>query len=216
MVNTGKKDRAQKQSKRIVKSRFPAKEKKRIVPAVEKAAPLIPAGYNIDTVVIMPVNVQTSFVYWEVTGSLLNGSGKKLKNRSSRLMLKVYEGDFRKELCSFEVKEMVGSRYVNYRPSLRPLVAEIGVMSGRGYKGLIRSGAVTGSSDDPSSAEKAGSTSTESSKVWMTKTGGRYEVSSGPLKGGAADRSKIEKYFQRSASPYDNPSSFRKKSGKRE
>jgi hypothetical protein len=216
MVNRGKKEREQKQSKRIVKSRFPGKEKKPIVPVVEKAPPHVPAGYNIDTVVIMPVNVHTSFVYWEVTGSLLNGSGKKLKNRSARLMLKVYEADSRKELCSFEVREMIGCRYVNYRPSLLPLAAEIGVMSGRGYKGLIRSGAVTKSSDNPSSAEKTGSASTGSSKIWMTKKGGRYEVSIGPLKGGTADRSKIEKYFRRSASPYDNPSSFRKNPGKKE
>ncbi|HDH02283.1 MAG TPA: DUF4912 domain-containing protein, partial [Nitrospirae bacterium] len=82
----------------------------------------IPKGYNIDTIVIMPVNADMSFVYWEITDKLLNGRLRELNIGSAELMIKVFGRDSRKEVSSFEVKERVGKNYIKYPASFKPLV----------------------------------------------------------------------------------------------
>lgn len=118
-------------------------------------------GYNVDTIVIMPVNVSTSFIYWEVTEKLLNGGRKSLFDGSSQLTLKVFETDRRKEICSFPVKDRIGKHYVTYRGSFNPLVAEIGMLRGKRFTGLLRSSPV----NVHSSGEK-----TAGDEIWMRKT----------------------------------------------
>ena len=98
-----------------------------------------PMGYNVDTIVIMPVNMGTSFIYWEVTEKLLNGGRKGLLDGSSQLMLKVFETGRRTEIYSFPLKDRIGKHYVKYGESFNPLVAEIGMLRGKRFTGLLRS-----------------------------------------------------------------------------
>ena len=158
MVKARKINKGAKHSKKSVKSKSPVKDKKRKLPAaVEHTDRQIPNGYNIDTIVIMPVNTDTSFIYWEVTDRLLNGNQKKLKSGSAQLMVKVFEADCLKEVCSFEVRERIGKNYINYQSSFKPLIAEIGVSNGSGFVGLLKSGTVSESPGDFSSMEKRSS-----------------------------------------------------------
>ena len=117
-------------------------------------------GYNEDTIVIMPVNMGTSFIYWEVTEKLLNGGRKGLRNGSSQLMLKVFETGRRTEIYSFPLKDRIGKHYVRYRESFNPLVAEIGMLRGKRFTGLLRSSPMSMHSP----VENAGN-----DKTWMRK-----------------------------------------------
>jgi hypothetical protein len=126
-----------------------------------------PMGYNVDTIVILPVNMSTSFIYWEVTEKLLNGRRKSLLDGSSQLTLKVFETDRRKEICSFPVKDRIGKHYVTCRGSFNPLVAEIGMLRGKRFTGLLRSSPVNmrSSGEKPSGDE-----------VWMKKTRNTHTI----------------------------------------
>jgi hypothetical protein len=131
-----------------------------------------PMGYNIYTIVIMPVNMNTSFIYWEVTDKLLNGRRKGLLDGSSQLMLKVFETDLKREIYSFPLRDRIGKHYLQYRDSFNPLVAEIGMLRGKRFTGLLRSSPATmQSSAGQSSAGNAGS-----DEVWMKKTRNTHEI----------------------------------------
>jgi hypothetical protein len=170
----------------------------------------------------MPVNTDTSFIYWEVTDKLLNGNRRKLKSGSARLTIKVSEADCMKEVCSFEVKERIGKNYINYQPSFKPLIAEIGIMNGRGFVGLLQSRTVYSPSYRPSAAKKTLSLnpgaakrknalknenpSTDSSattkETWMTKTEDTCEIISVPSSKIVAKVEEIRKYYQKTMGQY--------------
>ncbi len=108
----------------------------------------MPRGYNEDTIVIMPVNADTGFIYWEITEKLLGKIKNKSHGKHERLIIKVFEEDTRKEVCSFDVSEKLGRHYMRSWRTSKPLVAEIGFLEGKKFKSLLRSNplAVTGSS----------------------------------------------------------------------
>jgi hypothetical protein len=235
VVKARKTKKGEKHSKKTVKCKSPGKDKKRKLPAaVEHTDHQIPGGYNIDTIVIMPVNTDTSFVYWEVTDRLLNGSRKKLKNGSAQLMVKVFEADCLKEVCSFEVRERIGKNYINYQPSFKTLIAEIGVSNGSGFVALLRSGTVSESPVNPSSTEKRGSpvshvtrkrsagrserrlidTRAVKHEIWMTKKGEWSETVNVPFSKTFAASTEIEQYYRKTASLHNSHSSFKTKIGK--
>jgi len=141
MVESRKTGPGKKRTKKVIKTNKAVKFKR----TVKRPEPLpearyeIPYGYDIDTIVLMPVNRDTSFIYWEITDRLLNGSQKKLQSGSAQLMIKVFEEDCVKEVCSFSVRDRIGNSYINYQPSLKPSVAEIGISNGNGYVGLLKS-----------------------------------------------------------------------------
>jgi hypothetical protein len=136
-----------------------------------------PHGYNIDTIVLMQVNTDTSFIYWEITDTLLNGNRKKLETGKAQLMVKVFEADCLKEVCSFEVQDRVGSSYINYGASFKPLTAEIGISNGKGYVGLLKTRTDASPSFIPSGAGKVQVSSPgerpsfenrQAEEIWMT------------------------------------------------
>jgi hypothetical protein len=65
----------------------------------------IPHGYNEDTIVIMPVNADTNFIYWEITERLLKRKRKTPHRRSEKLVIRVFEEDSRREAYSFNISE---------------------------------------------------------------------------------------------------------------
>jgi hypothetical protein len=144
----------------------PRRSGKRRITAGRRSGPAAetretPMGYNVDTIVIMPVNRSTSFIYWEVTEKLLVGRQKSLLGGPPQLTLKVFETDRRKEICSFPVKDRIGKHYVTYGNSFNPLVAEIGMLRGKRFTGLLRSSPV----NVHQSRENAAG-----DELWMRKT----------------------------------------------
>ncbi len=103
----------------------------------------IPQRYNIDTIVIMPVNPERVFIYWEITEDLLKSKRKEVN--SPELTVKIFEVNLgapkkkqEKEVYSFNQKEKIGSRYVDYPASLKPLAAKIGVTKNDKFMELLK------------------------------------------------------------------------------
>ncbi|UCH81055.1 MAG: DUF4912 domain-containing protein [Nitrospiraceae bacterium] len=118
----------------------------------------LPSAYNMDTIVIMPVNVEKNFIYWEVTGKLLNG--KSSGNGPLKLMVKVYETGTDKEVYSFAANEKVGKHYMNCPVPVTSLFAEIGTVRGKKFTSLMKS--------DPVSRTTV-SARTYDHEVWMRR-----------------------------------------------
>ncbi|MEC4685463.1 MAG: DUF4912 domain-containing protein [Nitrospirota bacterium] len=155
----------------------------------------IPKGYNIDTIVIMPVNADMSFVYWEITDKLLNGRLRELNIGSAELMIRVFGRDSRREVSSFEVKERVGKNYIKYPASFKPLVAEIGILKNGEFAGLLKSRTVlvpsleTARPGDEIWMERIkgfGGT------VWVSGSGGTRDISSS----GIAEKTALRNYYE--------------------
>ncbi len=99
----------------------------------------IPRRYNIDTLVVMPVNADTSFIYWEVTDELIE---QRCGGPNAELVVRVFEGG--SEVCSFSTGETVGKHYIKYPASFRPLAAEIGIRKDGGFVALLKTKTVSG------------------------------------------------------------------------
>ncbi len=101
----------------------------------------LPSAYNMDTIVIMPVNVEKNFIYWEVTGKLLKEQGAG--RGPVKLMVKIYETDTDKEVYSFTVNEKVGKHYMHSPVPVTSLFAEIGTVRGKTFTSLMKSNPVS-------------------------------------------------------------------------
>lgn len=213
MVKARKKVVGKKKQIKVSKTDKSTKEKK-VTRQADAGYYEIPQGYDIDTIVLMPVNIDTSFVYWEITDRMLNGKLKKLKSGSATLIIKVFEADCMKEVCSFEVKERIGKSYVNYQPPCNSLVAEIGIYNGNGYVGLLKSRTISSPSynspkagkkpdpDQSAASGKSGKSAKSSTapsggekEIWMTKVGDRSETVGMPACG-VFDGSGIMEYYR--------------------
>jgi len=130
-----------------------------------------PMGCNVDTIVIMPVNVSTSFIYWEMTEKLLKGGRKGMSAASSQLMLKIFATDRKREICSLPVRERIGKHYITCRDPFTMLVAEIGMLRGKRFTGLLRSRPMN---VNPSLEHEEGG------ELWMRKIRGSHTIVSTP------------------------------------
>jgi hypothetical protein len=101
----------------------------------------IPFAYNVDTIVIMPVNVDRNFIYWEVTGKLLDEKG--MGRGQLKLMVRVHDADTDKKIYSFEVHERVGKHYMSCPAQVTSMYAEIGAMKGKIFRCLLKSNSVS-------------------------------------------------------------------------
>lgn len=131
----------------------------------------IPRGYNIDTIVIMPVNVNTNFIYWEITEKLLNGRRKKIDTGSAKLMIKVFETDQEKEIYSFEASDRIGNHYISHHAAFSSIYAEIGLLKNKRFTGLLRSNPLTVPSAEKKSKEN---------NLWMTRIDNSFKVARYP------------------------------------
>lgn len=118
----------------------------------------IPSAYNVDTIVIMPVNADMNFIYWEITGKLLAGKG--MGKGLLKLMVRVYETDTDKKIYSFEVHERVGKHYMSCPLPVTGIFAEIGTVKGKKFTCLIKSDPVSLTIVSPRSAAH---------EVWMRR-----------------------------------------------
>ena len=127
----------------------------------------LPSAYNVDTIVIMPVNVDRNFIYWEVTQGLLNGKGKAFDKGSLKLMVKVFEATNNKEVYSFKVNDRIGKHYMSCVVPLRNVFAEIGILKGKKYTGLIKSDTISLTTVSARTADQ---------EVWMKRSRGSGEI----------------------------------------
>ncbi len=202
MVNIRKSGKTKKHLKKNIMTNKPLKRKKHVQSAEgPQHVPQQPAtGYNRDTIVVMPVNSDTSFVYWEVTDRLLRGNIRKLKSGSAQLMIRVFGKDANQEICSFETKDRIGKSYINYKPPLIPLVAEIGISNGTGFVGLLKS--KSAQSPSPGKASASGSAPVQGPhkrkrEVWMTFTEKGREMFTIPFNERYMTGAEIREYYRR-------------------
>ncbi len=159
----------------------------------------VPDSLDIDTIVIMPVNAERSFVYWEITHGLLNTRLHGLNAGSARLMIRIFGRDSRKEILSFKVKENIGRRYIECHTSFQPLTAEIGILKDGEFVRLLKS--VTFPAISPPAVETG-------DDIWMRGIKDMYEIVRAPgNETGKADE--IFQCYQKAASHPENPPSSR-------
>ncbi len=119
----------------------------------------IPSSYGIDTLRLLPVNVNTVFVYWEITDKLLNGASYET------FALKLFElnESGEKEVLGFYFNERVSGKYANAHLPAKNLIAAIGGMDANGrFVELMRSNKVKMPNDSLNMMEN-------SEEVWMSK-----------------------------------------------
>lgn len=123
----------------------------------------LPDDYNIDRIVIMPVNNGTTFVYWELTNRLLNSKLHEINVGSIKPVIKIFEIEQgrQKEIYSFEVKEKIGNRYIKHNTSFKPLVADVGILKEGKFIELLKSKTISKPSFETQETED---------EIWMEKT----------------------------------------------
>jgi hypothetical protein len=123
----------------------------------------IPHAYNIDKIVIMPVNDETSFIYWELTDRLLKSKLQELNVGSANLVIKIFEieQNCRKEIYSFKIKERIGKHYIKCHTSFKPLVADAGILKEGKFIELLKSKTISKPSFETQETED---------EIWMEKT----------------------------------------------
>lgn len=84
----------------------------------------IPQRYNLDMLVFMPVNLETVFLYWEVTSTLLEEYHITLE----RLRTKVYvlDDDQETALNEFQVSTELGKYYLHFKAAMKRVQARMG------------------------------------------------------------------------------------------
>ncbi len=129
----------------------------------------IPHAYNIDKIVIMPVNDETSFIYWELTDRLLKSKLQELNVGSANLVIKIFEieQNCRKEIYSFKIKEQIGKHYIKCHTSFKPLVADAGILKEGEFIVLLKSKTIPTPSYEAKEIEDV---------IWMKKTKYMYKI----------------------------------------
>lgn len=90
----------------------------------------IPARYFIDMLVLLPVNLETSFVYWEVTRKLL----AEFCTTTDNLKIKMFATDGKKEheLAEFSVNTELGKYYIHVEAAMIQMQARMGFTNEKG------------------------------------------------------------------------------------
>ncbi|MBF0487584.1 MAG: DUF4912 domain-containing protein [Nitrospirae bacterium] len=104
----------------------------------------IPAKYNTDTIVILPVNEKKVYVYWELTEKLL--MDKAHNPSESSFTVKIYEltlgGDEHyneKEVYRTSVTGLLGQIYAECTDKFKPMAAAIGIEKDGVFNVLLKS-----------------------------------------------------------------------------
>jgi hypothetical protein len=95
----------------------------------------IPSFYNIDTLKCLSVNVNTVYVYWEVTEALLESKGVL----GSALLVKLCDEEAGDELMNFFITERLSCRFVNIHLPNRTIHAKIGALIDGVFVEFLRS-----------------------------------------------------------------------------
>ncbi|KJU84012.1 hypothetical protein MBAV_003792 [Candidatus Magnetobacterium bavaricum] len=104
----------------------------------------IPRGYDVSEVVVLPVNKDTVFVYWEITGDFLRqwlGQVNQTQPGISgaNLILVAFElspGQAR-HIDTFDISTLSGKRYMHCQGRFNPTVAIIGAFKGDTFYDML-------------------------------------------------------------------------------
>jgi hypothetical protein len=91
----------------------------------------IPAGYDADTLVALPVDGENSFIYWDISRATIAALQNRLDTIEPDLAAAVFEiaNDDIALLEAFKVETTSGRRYINRRAGMfAPIVAVIGAI----------------------------------------------------------------------------------------
>ncbi|MBF0344105.1 MAG: DUF4912 domain-containing protein [Nitrospirae bacterium] len=101
----------------------------------------IPQRYDINELVILPVNKNTLFVYWEITDDFFQNWQRQKGLSSAVLVLSVFELSPEKatHIAAFSVSELSGRRYITYQTNFKPTFAAIGVFKDKVYYNMLLS-----------------------------------------------------------------------------
>ncbi|MBF0317346.1 MAG: DUF4912 domain-containing protein [Nitrospirae bacterium] len=92
----------------------------------------IPCGYDVSEVVVLPVNKDTVFVYWDITVDFLRQWQGQVGISNANLILVAFElspGQAR-HITTFDISTPSGKRYINCQGGFNPTVAIIGAFKG--------------------------------------------------------------------------------------
>lgn len=133
----------------------------------------IPERYYINTLVLLPINPSTLFLYWEVCDDFILS---KYSGEYDGFMIKImeeYQGNTKEEI-SFRVYEQSGRYYVNRHFPSKTLYAIMGIIDSMGkFVELMVSNRIKTPSDTTSIGDE----------VWMEKSGEWSEIIRASLSG---------------------------------
>jgi hypothetical protein len=127
----------------------------------------IPCGYHVETIVMMPVNTDRSFVYWEISAELLKKYLNEINSGNATLIMKIFHANRTKEVYAFDISDKIGKQYVVHPASFKPLIAEIGILEEDEFTCLLKS--------DPLMTPLP-VTKTADEELWMKRVDNTYEI----------------------------------------
>lgn len=119
----------------------------------------IPISYNIDLLRLLPVNVNTVYLFWEITDKITANA------KFETFALKLYEiADLgEREIIGFYFKERVSGKYINAHMPSKNLFAAIGGIDENGrFVELLRSNKIKTPNDKISYM-------TDNEEAWLSK-----------------------------------------------
>lgn len=119
----------------------------------------VPERYYINTLVILPVNVNTSFIYWEVNDNYIKSI---YDGEFSNFVIKMFEkaGNSEHELISFIINGYIGKYYINYYAPNKAMFAVLGIFDKNGnFIPILKSNMIV----TPNDAINVGD------ELWMSK-----------------------------------------------
>lgn len=124
----------------------------------------IPTRYGRDVLTVMASNVQTLFIYWELTASLLQNFSSLIDKNSDEYRIRVYEegnGHANKQLADFAIRGDFGDYYLNIHLPRKKVFCSIGFVDEDGkFIEFLRSKTISMPSD---------MLTLDGSEVWMRK-----------------------------------------------
>ena len=84
----------------------------------------VPDRYGIDTLVFLPVNLETSFVYWEITPKLLEVHHIGIDRLRTKIVAVDEAGE--EELSEFQTSTELGKFYLHFKAPMRRVLARMG------------------------------------------------------------------------------------------
>lgn len=120
---------------------------------------VIPHRYYIDTIRVLPVNLEIVFIYWEITTTLLSGNNISLGNLVAKVFM--LDKNSENEICEFLIKDEVGSLYLKVKAPMQKVIAKVGFYDKNGvFVALLVSSVIVLPSDKIEQTDD---------EIWMSK-----------------------------------------------
>ena len=122
--------------------------KKEVEVLIQEEEPILPEEYNLDRVVLLPVDPYKHFIYWELSEETF----KTIQKDKTEIYLKLFEDN--KEVLKLKINSKSGKRYINYYAPYKKLYVEIAIDKLGIQESLLKSNEVITPSDIVSISEE--------------------------------------------------------------